>query len=336
MRTILRAALVLAVFAAGAAAADAGPVKHWAQLPGRAIRTVALRGDMAHESVMEIVPGADGWIYMRGKNAVYRLLGTDGAFTSAAFFDWCDDRQARAVVPYPTPAFACVAKNIIIEMKDGVQYRRTLPTPSWTGAGDGYAYDYPFVTSIERAEGGRWWFAYGYARGLGFSDPGGRTRLVRMDGLPPIRHIARLGDDLFVGADGCVVARIRDLKLRGTDKMCSAPMAPRLVRTADALWALNGSTVVRRDAAGTSRRWEPGAGGAGVAYGRAAHVTYFIGSERSGRAVLVTLGADGVPRTARLPMLGGSSIAVDARGRIWISDEYDHSLVAIAPPGAWG
>jgi hypothetical protein len=148
--------------------------------------------------------------------------------------------------------------------------------------------------------------------------------------------MARLGDDLFVAADGCVVARIRDLKLRGTDAMCSAPMAPSLVRTADALWALRGPTVVRRDAAGTVRRWVLDVAVADVAYDRTANVTYFVGSESSGRAVLVTLGADGIPRTARLPMMGGSSIAVDARGRIWISDQWDHSLVAIAPPGAWG
>ena len=57
----------------------------------------------------------------------------------------------------------------------------------------------------------------------------------------------------------------------------------------------------------------------------------------AGRApILVTLGANGVPQATRLPMTGGRSIAVDRRGRIWISDPFQHSLVAIAPKGAWG
>jgi hypothetical protein len=316
--------------------AVAGPVKHWAALPGREIRTVALRGAMSSESVLDVVPGIDGWIYVRGKNAVYRLLGTEGAFAPVASFDWCDDRQARAVVPYATPAFACVAKNFIVEMKGTTQYRRVLPRPDWSGASDVYNGDYPFVTSIDRAASGRWWFAYGYASGLGYSDPDGRTRLAQVHGLPPIRGVARLGDDLFVAADGCVLARVRDFVVRGTEHPCTSPMAPQIVRTADALWVLTEFDVERRDVTGAVRRWHFGDRVNSVAYDRVSHTAYFLGGGYAERNVLIAIGRDGVAHTTRLPMTGGTSIAVDGRGRIWISVPNSHALAAIAPDGAWG
>ena len=114
MRPFLSALTTCAMLAAAAVPANAGPVKYWGVLPGREIRTIPLRGDLSYESYATVVPGADGWIYVRGKSGVYRLLGTDGRADTVGTFAWCDDRQARAVVRYPTPAFACVAKNIIV------------------------------------------------------------------------------------------------------------------------------------------------------------------------------------------------------------------------------
>ncbi len=336
IRTILYMTAAFAMAAATGAVAGAGPVKHWGVLPGREIRTVPLRGVMSSESVLDVVPGRDGWIYVRGKNAVYRLLGTAGAFAPVASFDWCDDRQARAVVPYATPAFACVAKNIIVEMKGTSQYRRVLPQPQWSGGPDVYHFDYPFVTSIDRAASGRWWFAYGYAGGIGYSDPDGRTRLVQLQGLPPIRSVARLGDDLFVGADGCVLARVRDFTVRGTERVCTTPIAPQIVRTAGALWVLTGFDVERRDVAGSVRRWHFDDSVNSVAYDRASGTAYLLGGSFAGRNVLITIGRDGVAHSTRLPMTGGSSIAVDGRGRIWISVPSWHALAAIAPEGEWG
>ena len=335
-RTIVFGIAALSIGASAGRPADAGPVKHWAALPGREIRTVALRGPMSSESVLDVVPGRDGWIYVRGKNAVYRLLGTDGAFAPVASFDWCDDRQARTVVPYATPAFACVAKNFIVEMKGTAQYRRVLPRPAWADASDGYNLDYPFVTSIDRAPSGRWWFAYGYARGLGYSDPDGRSRLAQVPGLPPIRSLARLGDDLFVAADGCVLARVRDFVVRGIEKACMSPIAPKFVRTADALWVLSEFAAERRDTIGAVRRWRFDDRVESLAYDRVSRTTYFLGGGYSDRNVLIAIGRDGVAHTTRLPMTGGTSIAVDGHGRIWISVRNSHALAAIAPAGTWG
>lgn len=336
IRTMVYATAALALVASTGRPASAGPVKHWAALPGREIRTVALRGPMSSESVLDVVPGTDGWIYVRGKNAVYRLLGTEGAFAPVASFDWCDDRQARAVVAYATPAFACVAKNIIVEMKGTAQYRRVLPRPSWSDTSDVYRLDYPFVTSIDRAASGRWWFAYGYAGGIGYSDPDGRTRLVKIKGLPPIRSFARFGDDLFVGADGCVLARVRDFIVRDTERICTSPIAPEIVRTADALWALSAFDAERYDATGAARRWHFDDRVTGVAYDRRSGTSYLLGGANAGRNVLIAIGRDGVAHSTRLPMTGGTSIAVDGRGRIWISVPSWHALAALAPDGAWG
>jgi hypothetical protein len=337
MRTILHALLAVAATIAAAATADAGPVKHWAALPDREIRTIALHGDMSSEPVMNVVPGADGWIYVRGKNGLYRLLGTDGTYERAASFEWCDDRQARTVVHFTTPAFACVAKNIIVEQTSRSQFRRVLPLPGWTDRSDAYLYDYPFVTSIERGDGGRWWFAYGYAGGLGYSDADGRTRLVHLLGLAPIRDMARVGDDVLLAVDGCVLARVRNLRVVGRTHMCTGPLAPRFVRAGEAVWVVDAAGVIeRRDAGGHARRFDLGVSIGDVAYDRRTGVTYFLGAENSGRNVLVTLGANGISRATRLPMTGGVSIAVDRRGRIWISDPFQHSLVAIAPKGTWG
>jgi hypothetical protein len=335
MRMILHALLAVAATIAAARTADAGPVKHWAALPDREIRTIALRGDMSSEPIMNVVPGADGWIYVRGKNGLYRLLGTDGTYVRAASFAWCDDRQAHTVVHFPTPAFACVAKNVIVEQTSRSQYRRVLPLPAWTDPADAYVYDYPFVTSIERGDGGRWWFSYGYAGGLGYSDPDGRTRLVHLLGLPPIRDMARLGDDILLAADGCVLARVRNLRVAGRTRTCEGLIAPRFVRAGDSVWVVSAAGAIeRRDAGGRARRFDLGVSVGDVAYDRVAGITYLLGAENSGRNVLVTLTANDVPHTARLPMTGGSSIAVDRRGRIWISVPFQHSLVAIASKGA--
>lgn len=336
IRTMVYATAVLAMVALTGRPAVAGPVKHWAALPGREIRTVALRGTMSSESVLDVVPGSDGWIYVRGKNAVYRLLGIDGAFAPVSSFDWCDDRQARAVVPYATPAFACVAKDFVVEMKGTAQYRRVLPRPDWSGSSDVYGLDYPFVTSIDRAASGRWWFAYGYARGIGYSDPDGRSRLAQLHGLQPIRSVARLGNDLFVAADGCVLARVRDFVVRGTERACTSPIAPKLVRTADALWVLTGSDAERRDVTGAVRRWHFRDAVNSVAYDRVSQTAYLLGGSYAARNVLIAIGRDGVAHSTRLPMTGGWSIAVDGRGRIWISVPTWHALAAIAPDGAWG
>lgn len=338
MRAILSAVILCAMLAAAAAPAGAGPVKHWGELPGREIRTIALRGDLSYESYATVVPGADGWIYVRGKSGVYRLLGTDGSADTVATFAWCDDRQARAVVPYSTPAFACVAKNIIVEMKGKAQYRRVLPTPRWTDRTDVYAYDYPFVTAIDRADGGRWWFSYGYAGGLGYADADGAVGLAHLRGLPPVRDIARFGNDIYLAADGCVVARVRGLRLAGSTRLCTNRVAPRLVRTGDALWVVGtgDTTVERRGARGAVRRWSLGLPVDQVAYDRRSRTTYFLGADMSDHNVLIALAADGVPRATRLPMIGGSSLAVDGRGRIWITSPREHSLVVIAPRGEWG
>ena len=337
MRMTVRAAVVCALVAGSATGASAGPVKHWAALPGWDIRTVPFRnGALSLESRLDVVPGRDGWIYVRGKNAVYRMLGTGGAASEVASFAWCDDRQARAVVPYRVPAFACVAKNIVVEVAGASQYRRVLPQPDWSGSGDVYQLDYPFVTSIDRADSGRWWFAYGYARGIGYSDPDGRARIARLDGLPPIREVARVGRDVYVAADGCVLARVRDFAVRDSERLCASPIAPTLVRTGNALWVLSGSTAQRSDAAGTAQRWIFDVPVRDVAYDRRSRTAYLLGAEQRDRTVLVSIGRDGIPFAVRLPMTGAASIAVDARSRIWISVPAWHAVAAIAPEGAWG
>lgn len=337
MRMTVWAAIVCALVAGTVTAASAGPVKHWAALPDRDIRTVPFHdGALSLESRLDVVPGRDGWIYVRGKNAVYRMLGTGGAAAEVASFAWCDDRQARAVVSYRVPGFACVAKNMVVEVAGGSQYRRALPQPGWSDARDVYQYDYPFVTSIDRTDAGRWWFAYGYARGIGYSDPDGSTRMVRLGGLPPIRDVARLGGDVYVAADGCVLARVRDFAVRSSQRLCASPIAPMLVRTGDALWVLTGSTAERRDAVGRAQRWNLNVAVGDVAYDRRSRTTYLLGNQLGTRTVLISIGRDGVPHAVRLPMTGGASIAVDARSRIWISVPAWHALVAIAPEGAWG
>lgn len=337
MRAIVGAVLAVAAIVATARAAEAGPIKRWAVLPDREIRTVALRGDISGEPMIDVVPGTDGWIYVRGKSGLYRLLGTDGSYVRTAAFDWCDNRQAGTVVLYPTPAFACVAKHVIVEVTASGQYRRVLPVPAWTDRSDAYLFDYPFVTSIERTERGRWWFSYGYARGLGFSDADGRTRLVHLAGLPPVRAMALIGDDVLLGADDCVLARVHNLKVAGTTRTCAGHSAPQFVRAGDSVWVIGGGPAVeRRDAAGRVRRFDFGVAVGAVAYDRRSRVTYLLGAEPYGRNILVILAADGRSRTVRLPMTGGTSLAVDGRGRIWISDPFQHSLVAIAPQGAWG
>lgn len=338
MLTTVRGLLVLALLAVGTVPAAAGPVKHWAEFPGREIRAIALRGDLAGESYATVVPAADGWIYVRGKGGLYRLLGTDGTSAKSAAFDWCDDGQSKAVVRYATPAFACVAKNFIIEIKDGVQYRRALPRPAWNDPHDVYTFDYPFVTWIDREAGGRWWFSYGYARGLGYSDASGSTRLVHLRGIPPVRTIARAGNDLYLAADGCVLARVRAMRVQGRTQLCASPIAPQLIAAGGFVWVLTyGTTVERRDARGRSRRWNlSGVAVNDVAYDAASGTAYLLGGDSSRHNVLVTIGHDDVPHAKRLPMTGGSRIAVDRRGRIWITSPFEHSLVAIAPAGSWG
>ncbi|HEX3463810.1 MAG TPA: hypothetical protein VHS78_07160 [Candidatus Elarobacter sp.] len=338
MRTKLVAVLAFGASLGLAQPVSAGPVKHWAALPGREIRTIQLRDtEIAQRPLIAVVAARDGWVYVRAGDGLYRVLGTDGVSSAVASFDWCDSRNAALVVPYATPGFACVAKNTIIEIANGTQFRRPLPIPQWRAPdGDLYRYDYPFVTWIERTPGGRWWFAYGYAGGLGYADPDGTTYLRHVIGMPRPYAAAVLGEDVFLGGNGCAVTRVRGFRVRGSEWLCGHFGVPRFVRSGEALWVLAGSAVERRLAGGTVRRWFLGVEITDAAYDARTRTAYLLGADRDGRNHLVTIGPDDVPHDTRLPMTGGSTIAVDARRRIWIGVPLLHALAVIAPPGEWG
>lgn len=340
IRTTLSAVLACGVVLGVGAAASAGPVKHWAALPGREIRSVALRGGVLSQPLRAVVAGDDGWVYVRAGNAIYRLTGTGGDTTPAAAFDWCNWNDASAIVPLRAPGIACVAKNTIIEVANGVQYRHRLPKPTWKERPDDpNVYVEPsLVTWIERAPSGRWWFAYGNERGLGYVDPGGTPHLFRVPGMPRTWSAAALGEDVFVGGDGCEVSRIRGFVLRGHEWLCRGMGLVRVARTGDAAWVLFKGGAERRSPGGRVVRWMLGDLSArDVAYDARTRTSYVLALEGMiSRAALITIGPDDVPHLTRLPVAAADSIAVDKRGRIWLSVGYIHSLAVIAPAGAWG
>ena len=339
------ACAVALTFAGGAARVGAGPVKHWGTFPGREVRAVAIRGDrFGGENRYSAVQGRDGYVYVRGRLFLYRVLD-DAGRTEAVAQTWAcsgwfesqgvDDRTR-------VPRALCTrAAQIIVASATRHQHIR-VPTPEWDGAftyTGRYRVDYRYLTSVVPAAGGGYWYAFDVPGAVGRVRPSGQAVLRRIPGLGRVHSIAAAGDDLYAADDQCSVAHVRGLVLVERHRYdCSSPNSYRfaLATTSDgAVWILNPAdgSVERHGPHGERARFTLPMSPTSVAV---AHdgTAYVLGIPPGGHGVHPTLAviARGVaPKVSLLPMLDADTIAIDGRDRIWISDPHDHAFAVIAP-----
>jgi hypothetical protein len=321
-------------------------VKHWASLPGWDVRAIAMRGDeMGGERFYSIVPGRDGWIYLRGVAGLYRLLDLNGRYERTIKANYCNGGFVDGSTWIPSAI--CLHRDGRITR---VEVRRTQdflvgpPLPSSAnplyrqlGLHGGVLTD-----AIPRAAGG-WWFSYGYARELGALDSAGHSTLGHLAGVGVIRQVVALGDAVFVNDDSCRVALVRFLAVQDTDNLgCVNPYGygvARLVRSKQNVYALAsssrtpGGVVMRYTSSGSRRSWAVPFVPTDLAQDRSG-VTYVLGYEgnwQQGRYFVARLDVNGSVTVRRLPVYEASSIAIDARGRIWLVAPRNHSLIVLSP-----
>jgi hypothetical protein len=333
------------VLVTGAARADAGPVKHWGAFPGREVRAVAIRGErFGGENRYNAVQGRDGYVYVRGRLFLYRVLDEDGRTEPVAetwaCSGWFESQGVDDRTRVPR-ALCARAAQIIVASATRHQHIR-VPTPEWAGAftnAGQYRIDNRYLTSVVSAAGGGYWYAFAVPGAIGRVWPSGRTTLRRIPGLGTVHIIAAAGDDVYAADDQCNVARLRGLVLVERHRYdCSLPYGYRLavVTTSDgAVWILNRAdgTVERRGLHGERARFTLPMGPTSVAVARDG-TAYVLGVPQGGRGAHPTIAviARGVaPQVSVLPMLNAATIAIDARDRIWISDPLDHAFAVIAP-----
>jgi hypothetical protein len=331
---------------AGAAPAGAGPVKHWGTFPGREVRAVAMRGErFGGENRYSALQGRDGYVYVRGRLYLYRVLDEDGRTEAVADTSRCSGWFESQGIDERTrvPRALCTrAAQIIVASATRHQHIR-IPTPAWSGA---FRYvgqdrvDNRYLTSVVPAAGGGYWYGFAVPGAVGRVWPSGRTVLRHIPGLGKVQMIAAAGNDVYVADDRCRVAHLRALVLLDLhDYDCSSYWnwnRSAVTRTSDgAVWILSpgDGTVERRRGDGTRAHWNVGMSPASVAVARDG-TAYVLGVARGGRdahPVIATIAPGRAPKVRVLPMRYAETIAIDGRDRIWISDPFDHAFAVIAP-----
>lgn len=344
----LAAAACAALFVAGAVLrADAGPVKHWGTFPGREVRALALRGYVfGAEPSYTTVQGRDGYVYLRGRFGLYRVLDADGTVRRVADTSqcggWTESHGADLRTLVPRAICSRASEIIVASSRVHVHLRMPVPTtPDAFSTVGTYRVDERFLTDVVPADDGGYWFAYGDARTVGRSGPG-VARLLHLDGLGRVRGIAVRGGDLYVVDDKCTLGHVRAMELVEAarfDAVCRpSGIGPPLVSTRDgAVWVLHGPFVERIGPDGCRRDWRLGMFASGVAVTRDG-TAYVLGSTSltyTAHPVVAVIPPHGLPDVRVLPMRSVGHIAVDGRDRIWISDPGDHGAAVIAPAGAW-
>jgi hypothetical protein len=325
--------------------AVAAPVKHWKAFPGREVRAIALRGDLlGGESSFTAVQGRDGYVYLRGRRGLYRMLDVDGRYERVADTSECSgwfESQGTDLRSRVPRAICTRAAEIILAGARDHGHIRT-PVPTWPGAlrtvGQ-YRIDQRYLTAVLPAASGGYWFVYGYPGGLGRIRPSGRAELRHITALGRIRSVAALGEDVYAMDDECRVAHLRGLVVLAIDvfdRRCARPYWPtdRIVAGADgAAWLIGDGIVERRRPVGRWYRWKIPMTARDVAVSRdgTGYVVGVAPSDRSGRAMLAVLAPGRPPLVRVLPEYDVGSIAIDGRGRTWLSVPYWHAAVLISP-----
>ena len=342
-RSVVAAAAVLAVVA-GAARAGAGPVKHWGPFPGREVRALAMRGDrFGGETRYDAVQGRDGYVYVRGRLGLYRVLDDGGRIEDVADTAQCSGWTESHGVDDRTrvPRAICTrAAQIIVASATRHRHVR-VGTPGWPGA---FRYvgrdrlDDRYLTTVVPANGGGYWYGFAVPGAVGRVAPSGRAELHRIPGLGPVTSMVAAGDDVYV-TDGCRVVHLRGFAVidqRDYDCLPSWNHAT-LTQTSDgAVWVCNpGDGVVERRGRGGARsEWKLRMSPASVAVTRdgTAYVLGLTGGgDQRAHPTIAVIAPGSAPQIRVLPMLGAETIAVDGRDRIWISDPLDHAFAVIAP-----
>ncbi len=370
MRCIAAVATSIAFIVAAAAPAAAGPVKHWGTFPGREVRAVAFRGDaMGSEPSFVAVQGRDGYVYLRGRFGLYRVLALDGSSERVADTSHCSgwfESQGADTRSFVPRAICDRASEIIIAVSTALHLHVRTPAPDWSAAipkVEICGYDQPaggtpspvtcrrdsrFLTAVVPAAGGGYWFANGMVGGIGRVWPSGRAAVAPLAGFRRILSVAARGEDVYLIDERCRFGHVRGLTLVDSHRIggrgCHGyfPSAS-VVATGDgALWALGSSSgiVERYGGDGSHRAWTLAMIPAGVAVSRDG-TAYVLGytreaSLRFARPAIAAIAPHRVPQVRLLPMghVGMMSIAIDARDRLWISDPLWHAAALISPTGA--
>ena len=337
--------VLVLVLAGGAALADAGPVKHWGTFPGREVRAVAFRGErFGGENRYSAVQGRDGYVYVRGRLSLYRVLDADGRTEPVAetwaCSGWFESQgiDDRTRVPR---AICTRAAQIIVASATRHEHIR-VPTPAWTGAftsSGQYRIDNRYLTSVVPAAGGGYWYAFAVPGAVGRVWPSGRAMLRHVPGLGTVHSIAAAGEDVYAADDQCIVAHLHGLVLVELHRYdCASPYGYRfaVVTTSDgAVWILDPADggVERRGSHGERARFTLPMSPTSVAVARDG-TAYVLGLPPGGRGLhptIAVIAPGAAPKVSVLPMLNAETIAIDGRDRIWISDPLDHAFAMIAP-----
>lgn len=329
---------------------EAGPVKHWGAFPDREVRAVALRGDqLGGESSYTAVQGRDGYVYLRGRRGLYRMLDLDGRYARVANTEDCSGWFESQGVDNRggTPLAICTRAAQIILAGAQNHWHKRAPRPTWPGAfrtAGQYRVDNRFLTAVQPASGGGYWFAYGLAVGVGRMWPSGQATVVHLQGLDEIRQIVGAGDDLYVLDNACRVGRLRALTLVAIDffdERCAGarPYWPtnHIAAAPDgAVWLIGSGLVERRARDGARRRWELSMIGTGIAISRdgTAYVLGRTAAGPEGRLRIAVIAPGRAPAVLVLPMTSADTIAIDGRDRIWISVPEWHAAAVISPAAA--
>ncbi|HEV3089609.1 MAG TPA: hypothetical protein VGX96_20575 [Candidatus Elarobacter sp.] len=324
IRAALAVAPVLALLLSSAQRADAGPIKHWGTFPGREVRAIAFRGnEMGAEPYLAVIPGRDGYIYLRGKGTLYRVLDANGRYERI---------PTPASCPFGTVDASMWVPGVICERE---AERSKLPRPSWRDDRDPYASDYHILTHSVRLPNGSLWFAYGYARGLGYRDAAGRTVLRRISGLAVVRGVKVFGDDVYLTDDACTVTHLRRFVVVDMQRFgCNGSVG--MVTVRDSLWIARDGELVRIGRGGNRTHVRLPFYPMSIAADRHG-TTYVLGSmgDRQHPAI-ATIDARGRVETRILPMQYADSLVIDRRDRIWIGVSWWRAFAVVAPKGAWG
>jgi hypothetical protein len=340
--------LLLCALARPSSAAVAGaPVKHWGTFPGRDVRAVPMRGnDIGGEPSFTAVQGRDGFVYVRGRFGLYRIIGLDGTVRRVAdtgpCSGWFESHGADPRTRVPRAICSRASEIIVAGTYAHVHIRTPVPTGSDAFERQGaYKFDVRYLSDVQPADGGGYWFAYDLAREIGRVDATGRAFAVRDATEGRIAGMAPAGRDLFVTDVWCALSRYRDFALvaRAPARVPCAQSRtyPSIAATADgSVWLFSEGRLERRLPGGRWQRWLFDIDPTGVALTRDG-TAYVLGFERargSGHPLIAVLVRGRAPDVRVLPMRVADSIAVDGRDRIWISDPFDHAFALVSPPGS--
>ena len=336
-------AIVAAFSLASSRTSDAGPVKHWGTFPNHEVRSIALRGDeLGAEPSFTVVQGRDGYVYVRGRFGLYRLLDDVGNYQRVADTSQCSGYfesygvDNRSSVPR---ALCSRASQIIIAGSSDHVHIQT-PVPGWNGSivRGGYVMDYRYLTAVLPAGGGGYWFSYGMAGGVGRVTPSGPSVLRHYGALGKIHSMVAIGEDVYVASGACSVTHIRRWRVLDAHDFECGEFWPRerlAVGADQSVWALGGTSgkLERWGRDGSHARWKLAMIPLAVAV---AHdgTAYVLGLERSdfrGHPLIALIVPGRRPEIRTLPMSEVGTMAVDGRDRLWITVPSAHSVALIAP-----